>query len=84
MVDPVAGKGGGLLPTVHQYNVDLQVAELGKDAALAGARAAASAHLPRVSLALQRTVNNAETDQFNVVDDSSVLVPRTRIKTPSP
>ncbi|MEY3037761.1 MAG: hypothetical protein RL143_328, partial [Pseudomonadota bacterium] len=44
------------------------VAELGKDAALAGARAAASAHLPRVSLALQRTVNDAETDQFNVVD----------------
>jgi len=64
------------LDFAHQYNVDLQVAELGKDAALAGARAAASAHLPRVSLALQRTVNDAETDQYNVVDDSAVLVPR--------
>ena len=76
VVDPTPEGVEAWLDFAHQYNVDLQVAELGKDAALAGARAAASAHLPRVSLALQRTVNNAETDQFNVVDDSSVLVPR--------
>ncbi|MBL6715838.1 MAG: TolC family protein, partial [Pseudomonadales bacterium] len=44
--------------------------------ALAGARAAASAHLPRVSLAFQRSVNNSETDQYNLVDDSAVVVPR--------
>ncbi|MEY3043034.1 MAG: hypothetical protein RLZZ174_2116, partial [Pseudomonadota bacterium] len=76
VVDPTPGSVDEWLDFAHQYNVDLQVAELGKDAALAGARAAASAHLPRVSLAFQRSVNNSETDQYNLVDDSAVVVPR--------
>jgi outer membrane protein TolC len=76
VVDPTPEGVEAWLDFAHQYNVDLQVAELGKDAALAGARAAASAHLPRVSLALQRNVNDAETDQYNLVDDSAVVVPR--------
>ena len=76
VVDPTPEGVDAWLDFAHQYNVDLQVAELGKDAALAGARAAASAHLPRVSLAFQRSVNNSETDQYNLVDDRAVVVPR--------
>ena len=74
---PHAGRGGGLArlrPSVQRGPAGCG-ARQGRGPRR-GSRAAASAHLPRVSLALQRTVNNAETDQFNVVDDSSVLVPR--------
>ena len=42
MVDPTPEGVEAWLDFAHQYNVDLQVAELGKDAALARARAAAS------------------------------------------
>ncbi|MDZ7825258.1 MAG: TolC family outer membrane protein [Gammaproteobacteria bacterium] len=44
-------------------NIDLTVSELGRDAALQTARAAASEHLPTVNLALSRSSSNSEIDQ---------------------
>ena len=52
-------------------NIDLDVARLGRDASLASARAAASAHLPTVALSLSRTASNADIDQLDLISNTS-------------
>ena len=49
-----------------EHNVDLTVAELGRDATLQAARAAAAQHLPRVTLGLSRRSSDSEIDQTDL------------------
>ena len=67
VVDPTPDSMEDWLEFAVTNNVDLDVARLGRDAALAGARAAASSHLPTVSLSLSRTASNADIDQLDLI-----------------
>lgn len=67
VVDPTPDAVEDWVDFALANNVDLTVAELGRDANLAAARSAASAHLPTVSLSLRRTSSESDIDQSDLV-----------------
>jgi outer membrane protein len=67
VVDPTPDDVSAWLEFALSNNVDLDVARLGRDAALAQARAAASAHLPTVSLSLRRAASNSDITQTDLI-----------------
>ena len=60
VIDPTPDDVDAWLEYALTNNVDLDVARLGRDAALAQARAQAAAHLPTVSLQLSRSARNSD------------------------
>jgi outer membrane protein len=71
VVDPTPDSMDAWVDFALENNVDLDVAELGRDASLAAARATASAHLPTVNLSLQRTSSESDIDQDDLVAATS-------------
>lgn len=67
VVDPTPDDVSDWLEFALTNNVDLDVARLGRDAALAQARSAASAHLPTVSLSLRRAGSNSDITQTDLI-----------------
>ncbi|MEE2892056.1 MAG: TolC family outer membrane protein [Pseudomonadota bacterium] len=76
VIDPTPGKVDDWLEFALQNNIDLDVARLGRDASLASARAAASAHLPTVALSLSRTASNADIDQLDLISNTASVFER--------
>lgn len=70
VTDPTPDAMADWLDFALEHNVDLTVAELGRDATLHAARAAASQHLPRVTLGLSRSNSQSDVDQFDLVQST--------------
>lgn len=73
VVDPTPDSVADWLEFSLANNVDLDVARLGRDAALASARAQAAAHLPTVSLQLTRSARNSDGTNTNLSPGSPIF-----------
>lgn len=76
VTDPTPDAMAAWLEFTLEHNVDLTVAELGRDATLYAARAAASQHLPRVTLGVSRSNTQSDVDQFDLVQSVDSMFER--------
>ena len=76
VVDPTPDDVDPWLDFTREHNIDLAVSQLGRDAALQAARAAASAHLPRVALSLSHQENTSEVDQLDLISGEAAAFSR--------
>ncbi|MEE4360232.1 MAG: TolC family outer membrane protein [Pseudomonadales bacterium] len=71
VIDPTPDDVEPWLAFTREHNIDLLVSALGRDAAMQAARAAASQHLPRVSLSLSHTESQSDVDQFDLISQTA-------------